>query len=215
MREILPWAFVACAFAVALLLLERYRKNRLNLLDEWAGRNGLALEREVGAGALAPLEPLTLLAPVVDVDRLWHGKLALPTLSRHMDVWLSSCLSGAQHRPKRMLLGILDGPPELPQLRVLPEGDRAAPKNLGFMQLPSDELPMGYRLEAFAPLPQPVVRAVADALSATGAHDFRIELRPGRLLIATPAHNAQDADRILSLATELFVRLADSRFQAN
>lgn len=205
----MPWLLLFSTLATLLVLLERRRRSQLNLLDEWAGRNGLELQREVGPVALAPLEPLTLVAPVVDVDRLWHGRLALPTLSRHMEVWISSCLAGTQHRPRRMLLGILDGPSELPQLRVLPSINREAPQNLGFMPLPSDELPDGYRLEAFAPLPQPVVRAIAEALEATHAQDFCIELRPGRLLIATPARDVEDADRVLALATELMVRLTE------
>jgi hypothetical protein len=210
-RDLIPWMLLLCALVTFFLLLERRRRNRVNLLDVWAGRNGLLLEREVGLGALASLEPLTLVAPVVDIDRLWHGRLALPSLTRHMDVWLSSCLAGTQHRPRRILLGILDGPPELPHLRVLPSSDHAAPSNLGFIELPGDELPAGYRLEAFAPLPQPVVRAVGEALAAvsTTHSDWRIELRPGRLLLATPAHDATDADRLLELATELFVRLAE------
>ncbi len=214
MRELIPWLLCLCTLATALYLLERRRRSRLNLLDIWAGRNGLRLEREVGPGSLAPLEPLTLVAPVVEVDRLWHGRLALPSMTRHMDVWLSSCLAGTQHRPRRILLGVLDGPPDLPQLRVLPKGDRAAPDNLGFVPLPSDELPAGYQLEAFAPLPQPVVRAVGEALAAVGTGEWRIELRPGRLLLATRAHEAGDADRLIELATELFLRLAE-RMQDN
>jgi len=210
-RELIPWMLLFCAVAALLVLLERRRRNRLDLLDEWAGRNGLSLEREVGVGALAPLEPLSLVAPVVDVDRLWHGRLALPSLTRHLDVWISSCLAGTQHRPRRILLAVLDGPQELPQLRILPEADRGAPNNLGFVAVPGGPLPDGYRLEAFAPLPQPVVRAVGEALSATGSQDFRVELRPGRLLIATAAHEVDDADRVLTLATEILIRLDESQ----
>ncbi len=51
------------------LLLERRRRARLDLLDDWARKNGLSLEREVGIAALSPLDPLTLLPPVVSCDQ--------------------------------------------------------------------------------------------------------------------------------------------------
>jgi hypothetical protein len=220
LREIIPWTLLACAIVTLLLLLERRRRSRLTLLDEWAARHRLALEREVGIGSLAPLEPLTLVAPVVEVERVWHGRLTLAGLGS-VSVWLASCLAGTQHRPRSVLLAVFDAPPELPQLRVLPTDDRGAPENLGFLPMPSDGLPAGYRLEAFATLPAAVSTAVAFALttieesgpSQSGRADWRIELRPGRLLIATAAKDPEGPDRILQLAADLVTRLARAQQQ--
>ena len=190
-------------------MLERRRRARLDLLDDWAKKTGLGVEREVGVGALAPLEPLTLVAPVVSVDRLWHGRVSIAPLNRYLEVWLASCLSGAQHRPRRILLGVFDAPHDVPQLRVLPAKDAAAPQNLGFTVQPSEILPARYQLESFGTLPQPLVRILGDAMRGTESDiEFRVELRPGHLLIAIPAHDDGDPDRIVSLATELLLRLA-------
>ena len=58
MRELIPWTLLICTLITAYLLLERRRRSRLRPLDEWAGRHGMPLERDVGAIALAQLEPL-------------------------------------------------------------------------------------------------------------------------------------------------------------
>jgi hypothetical protein len=208
LREVIPWTLLLCAVTTFLLLLERRRKSRLNLLDEWAGKSGLQLESDVGAGALAPLEPLTLVAPVVDVERMWHGRMSVAAVPRPIEAWLLSCLAGTQHRPRRMLLGIFEAPPELPQLRVLPSADAAAPDNLGFVTQNTAELPPSYRLEAFSAPPQPVVEALGESLREASGKDFRIELRPDRLLVALPAEDARDADLLLRLALPLLARLA-------
>lgn len=207
MRELMPWVLFACALATLLLLLERRRRNRLNLLDDWAARNGLFLERHVGAGVLAHLEPLTLVAPVVDVQRQWHGRLNLPASGGPMDVWLASCLVGTQHRPRQLFLGIFDAPSELPQLRLLPSGEHGAPDNLGFAAVPGEALPPGYRLEAFMPLPAALIATFGPALqsvrNSTDTPEWHIELRPGRLLLATFAREPADADRMMELALAL------------
>lgn len=208
MREVLPWILLACTVLTGFLLLERRRRSRLDILDEWARKNGLALEREVGVAALAPLEPLTLVAPVVSVDRLWHGRVSIAPLNRFLEVFMMSCLVGTQHRPRRMLLGIFDAPTELPQLRVLPAQDVAAPQNLGFTPQPGPSLPPRYKLEAFGTVTPSIVQILGDALRGTAPDiEFRVELRPGRVLIATASHDEDDFDRVVALATELLLRL--------
>lgn len=208
MREILPWLLLGCAVLTFFLLLERRRRSRLDLLDDWARKNGLSLEREVSIAALSPLDPLTLLPPVVSIDRLWHGRVAIAPLNRYLDVSIASCLAGTQHKPQRMLLGIFPAPPELPQLRVLPDDDVAAPKNLGFALQPSELLPRGYKLESFGAVPESLQRILADALRGAGGALLRVELRPNNLLMATVSRDESDPERIVSLATELLLRFA-------
>lgn len=222
MRELIPWLLLFCTLLTAYLLLERRRRSRLRPLDEWAARHGMPLERDVGAGALAQLEPLTLVAPVVDVERLWQGRLTLPPASGmsapgegiHLHIWLASCLTGTQHRPRPTLLGVFEAPQELPQLRVLPAQDRGAPDNLGFVEIPTEQLAKDYRLEGFSELPRRMIAAIAETLgeaaSADGRLDWRIELRPGRLLLAAPELDAGDADRLLELASRLLSRLVEA-----
>lgn len=220
MRELIPWTLLICTLITAYLLLERRRRSRLRPLDEWAGRHGMPLERDVGAIALAQLEPLTLVAPVVDVERLWQGRLTLPQPSGtqgdgiHVHIWLASCLTGTQHRPRPTLLGVFEAPPELPQLRVLPAADRGAPDNLGFVEMPTEQLVKDYRLEAFAALPPALIEAIGatlrEAAAADGRLDWRVELRPGRLLLAAPELDAGDADRLLELASRLLSRLVEA-----
>lgn len=222
MRELIPWTLLICTLLTAYLLLERRRRSRLRPLDEWASRHGMPLERDVGAGALSQLEPLTLVAPVVDVERLWQGRLTLPppsgapagTGGLHSHVWLASCLTGTQHRPRPTLLGVFDAPPDLPQLRVLPAADRGAPDNLGFVEMPTEYVSKDYRLESFAPLQRVLLQAIGatlrEAAGADGRVDWRLELRPGKLLLAAPELDPGDADRLLELASQLLSRLVEA-----
>lgn len=199
-RDPVLWLLAFSAAATVLLLLDRRAKSRLHALDTWAQRHNLRCEREVEVAALTPLEPLAIVPEVVAIERGINGQLHI--LGQVLSTWLIAVQAGNRHRPRSYLLGIFPAPPETPALRVLPEADSDAPKNLGFVPMPASALPAGYRAEAFAPLQRSVTEALAAALTEAGP-DFRIELRAGRILLATPVWSADKPEQLITLGARL------------
>lgn len=200
MRDPILWALGISALATVYVLLDRRSKSRLTLLDSFASEHGLAIEKDVGPADLAPFDPLALVAPVVGVERLMQGRLQIPGLS--VDAWLAACLVGTGRRPRRYLIGLFASHPELPAMRVLPEGETDAPSELGFVPMPAAGMAPGYRVEAFQPLKRVVSTAVGEVLGGFGL-GWRIELRPGRLILALPSPGNDAPDQMMTLAARL------------
>lgn len=199
-RDPVLWLLAFSAAATVLLLLDRRAKSRLHALDTWAQQHNLRCEREVQIAALAPLEPLAIVPEVVEIQRGINGQLQL--LGQVLGTSLLAVQAGNRHRPRSYLLGIFPAPAETPALRVLPEADTDAPPNLGFVPMPASALPAGYRAEAFTPLLRAVTDALAEVLRDAG-RDFRIELRSGRILIATPAWSTDKPEQLITMGARL------------
>lgn len=198
------WALGLSTVATVLILLDRRAKSRLNLLDLWAEQHQLECKREVPLGILSDLEPLALVPEVVSVQRLIQGRMQVADLQ--LDVWLLACLAGTQHRPRPFLLAMLAAHPELPPMRVLPSGEHDAPSHLGYTKLPASGMPDSYRTEAFQPLSIAVTEAVGQVL-ASQPSDIRLELRPGRLLLAAPAWTKDKPGELLEVGAKLTLAL--------
>lgn len=199
-RDPVLWLLAFSAAATVLLLLERRAKSRLHALDSWAQQHNLRCEREVQIAALAPLEPLAIVPEVVSIQRGISGQLHL--LGQVLSTWLIAVQAGNRHRPRSYLIGIFPAPAETPALRVLPEGDVDAPTNLGYVPMPASALPPGYRAEAFTPILRTVTDALAEVLKNAG-RDLRIELRSGRILVATPVWSADKPEQLITLGARL------------
>lgn len=204
MRDPVLWLLGICAAATVLLLLDRRAKSRLHALDTWAQRHNLRCERDVQIAALAPLEPLAIAPEVVAIERGIHGQLHL--LGQVLTTWLIAVQAGNRHRPRSYLIGIFPAPAETPALRVLPDTDNDAPANLGYVAMPASALPAGYRAEAFQPLLRAVTDALGEALREAGP-DWRIELRAGRILLATPVWSADKPEQLITLGARLTAML--------
>jgi hypothetical protein len=200
MRDPVLWLLGFCTAATLLLLLDRRAKSRLHALDTWAQRHNLRCERDVPVGALTPLEPLAIAPEVVAVERGIQGQLQM--FGQQVSTWLLAVLVGNRHRPRTYLIGIFPAPAETPPLRVLPESDTDAPQNLGYVPMPASALPPGYRAEAFQPLLRSITDAIGGALENAGP-DWRIELRAGRILVATPAWSPDKPEQLISLGAQL------------
>jgi hypothetical protein len=204
-RDPVLWTLGVSAVATLLLLLERRARSRLHALDTWAESHSLRCERDVPVAALSPLEPLALLPEVVAIQRGIQGQLHI--MGRQLGTWLLAVLAGNQHRPRSYLLGIFPAPADTPPLRVLPDGDRTAPGNLGYTPMPASALPPGYTAEAFQPLLRSVTDAVGAALREAGP-GWRIELRAGRILVSTSAWSAEKPEQLIVLGAQLTAALA-------
>ena len=134
--------------------------------------------------------------------------LATPSVvdAEPLDVWLLACLAGTQHRPRPFLLAMLAAHPELPPMRVLPASEHDAPGHLGYTKLPASGMPDSYRTEAFQPLSIAVTEAVGQVL-ASPPSDIRLELRPGRLLLAAPAWTKDKPGELLEVGAKLTLAL--------
>lgn len=203
-RDPILWALVLSTLSTAALLYERRRRSRLTALDDWAARNGMACDRAPGVAALATFEPLALLPPVVEVERLLKGQARGPGLTT--ELWLGACLVGNRHRPRRQLIGILGAPPDLPSLRVLPVDDEDAPQDQGFIELPAGALPAGYRAEGFIPLARPLTQVLGEVLAQAGP-GWRVELRPSRLILATTTQTVEQVEALVELGMRLLQAL--------
>lgn len=197
----------ATAAILADRLLRRWR-NRLTPMDRWAERHGLSCEKTPAVNALSPFEPLALVAPVVEVDRLIRGTVRTDRFST--EIYLAACRTGNKHRPSRHLIAIFASHPELPPLRVLPEGDTEAPADQGFVQLPLPGLPDGYRAESYEPLSRPLTQALFNELRRSDTPSWRVELRPGRMILATSVLTAERLDAMMTLGMRLQTALQEA-----
>ncbi len=206
-RDPVLWALGFSAAATAVLLLDRRAKSRLHELDTWAESHNLRCERDLPIGALAPLEPLALLPEIVSVQRGIQGQLHI--LGQRLGTSLLAVLAGNQHRPRSYLLGIFPAPADTPPVRVLPTTDTEAPHNLGYVPMPAGALPSGYAAEGFSPLLRSVTEAVGRVLHDAGP-GWRIELRAGRVLVATSAWSADKPEQLITLGAQLTASLAQA-----
>lgn len=200
LRDPVILAFFGSVVATVAILIDRRLRSRLTALDTWAQRSGLQCERLPQLAVLAPFEPLALCAPVVAVERLVRGTLRTPRFA--VEVHLAACLTGNRHRPRRQLIGIFASHPELPPLRVLPRDDGEAPKDLGFQLMPASALPEGYQAEGFSPLSRPITQALGEELVRSGP-GWRVELRPGRLILATSTLSVEQLDAMMGMGLRL------------
>lgn len=188
------------ALVTVLVLLERRWRGRRSVLDAWAERHGLICEKDPPLTALSQLEPLALVPPVVAIERLIAGVLQAPPLVT--SIRLCVCMAGNDRPPRRYLIGIFESHVDLPALRVVPVGDREAPGDLGFAPHESQGLPPGWIAEAFAPQPPELVAAIGGALSEAPA-GFRLELRPGRMILVAPSVSVTQVNAMVSLQLRL------------
>lgn len=235
LRDPVLMSLLAATAATVWLLFERRARSQMHQLDAWAAERRLSCEREVPLGALAPLEPLATVPEVASIQRGIQGHLQVHGVRAAASLF--ACKVGNRRRPQPFLLAVLGAPQELPTLRILPQGlgqDRgaeAAPQHLGFVPMPSGALPEGFQLESFQPLPRVITQAIGDVLRRSAPSDLRVELRPGRVVLALPLSSslspilaasrtaaaperpqaldaAESADLLLGLAAELVVALA-------
>lgn len=199
------WTLAGTTAATVLFLLDRRSKSRPSVLDGWARSRHMQVRKHVSLETLAPLEPLSLLPTVIGIERLTQGAVATPALK--LSATLAVCTVSENRRTRQFLLAALGSHDELPPLRVLPIADSAAPTDRGFLALPAAGLPDGYRAEGFSPLRRDLTEALGTALTAAGPeYQWRVELRPGRLLLATPLLTTAAADRMLALGADLTQR---------
>jgi hypothetical protein len=66
---------------------------------------------------------------------------------------------------------------------------------LGYVEKESESLPASYRLEAFADVDAVLLSALSRALPYAG-EPIRIELRPGRVLVAVSGHDGEAAELV-------------------
>ncbi|MCS6915591.1 MAG: hypothetical protein RMK29_00210 [Myxococcales bacterium] len=199
LRDPLLLALLGGAAASLVVLLERRRRARQTVLDRWAAQQGMRCERAPPLSVLAPLEPMGLLPPVVAVERLVDGVLRAPPLV--VSLTLAACLCGNRHRSRPFVLAVFAGPPELPTLRLMPETDDEGRDDLGLLPVPAEGLPPGYRAESFQDLPPQLLAALGAELR--GARAVRVELRPGRMLLAAPADSVHEVDGLVHLGLRL------------
>ncbi|MFO0576081.1 MAG: hypothetical protein U1A78_18930 [Polyangia bacterium] len=229
LRDPVLMSLLAATAATVWLLFERRARSQMHQLDAWAAERRLSCEREVPLGALAPLEPLATVPEVASIQRGIQGHLQVHGVRAATSLF--ACKVGNRRRPQPFLLAVLGAPQELPTLRILPQGLgqrpglEAAPQHLGFVPMPSGALPEGFQLESFQPLPRVITQAIGEVLRRSAPSDLRVELRPGRVVLAlpmSPARPASAADRpqaldaaesadlLLGLAAELVVALAEA-----
>ncbi len=197
------WMLVASTVATAALLIDRRRKSRPLSLDDWAEQQGRPVIREVELSLLSEVEPLALLPEVFGVERF------LPARSE-TEAALFLCLCGRGHRPQSVLLAVLSAPDWLPHLRILPKSVRDVPSHLGYVQKESTALPPSYRVEAFAELDPVLIGATASVLPFAGS-PLRIELRPGRILVAIDQSDGDGASLLLEHSQALLSALLSLR----
>jgi hypothetical protein len=225
LRDPVLISLLASIAATVWLLLERRARSQMHQLDAWAAERRLSCEREVPLGALVPLEPLATVPEVASIQRGIQGHLHVHGVRAAASLF--ACKVGNRRRPTPFLLAVLGAPQELPTLRILPkdpnlQAAEGAPQHLGFVPMPGGALPEGFQLEAFQPLPRVVTQAIGEVLRRSAPSDLRIELRPGRVVLALPLPSprapapeqpraldaAESADLLLGLAAELVVALA-------
>lgn len=206
MADPVLWTLAGTTAATVYYLLDRRAKGRPTALDDWAMAHRMPLVRDVSLSALSALEPLGLLPTVIAVDRLAQGTLRTDEMA--MAATMAVCLVGKGRKSRRFLLGAFGGHPDLPALRILPKADDDAPRDLGFVEMPAAGVPSSYRVESFQPLRSDITEAIGSALLTAGPeHGFRLELRSGRILIATPHAGGASPDALLGLGVELGARL--------
>lgn len=195
------WTLLLSAAATSMVLLERRRRGQKNILDLWAEARGLPCHKGPPLNLISSMEPLAVLPPLVEIERLVTGVIQDPPLRCGMR--LLTCLAGNRHRPQRYLLGIFDSHPDLPPMRVLPQQELPdLPRDLGFVPLPASGLPPTYRAEGFTPLSRALTEAMGIQLGGAGP-DFRLELRPGKLILATPILTSGQLTALLELQMAL------------
>lgn len=170
------WVLIGATVVTVGLLFERRKRSRPLSLDEWALAHHRPVLREIPLSVLAEIEPVALLPFIVSIERF------LPAPSEDGTA-LFLCQCGPGHRPLHMLLAVASLPSGVPHARVLPKTVRDVPAELGFSEQDATGLPAAYRIEAFSPLETALVHSIGLALPAAGT-PIRIELRPGRLLVA-------------------------------
>lgn len=189
------WMLVGVTVATVGLLFERRARSQKVSLDDWALQKNRPLLRDVELSILSEVEPIALLPDVVSIDRF------LPARAE-TEAALFLCKCGTGHRPQRVLLAVLSGPDFLPHLRILPSAVRDVPSHLGYVQKEAPALPASYRVEAFSDLDPRLLQAVASALPPAG-DPIRIELRPGRMLIAQDRTDGEAASDLEAHAEAL------------
>lgn len=228
-RDPVLLSLLASIGATVWLLFERRARSRLHQLDVWAQQRGLHCEREVSLNTLAPLEPLATVPEVTAIDRGIQGHLQVHGVRTAASMFACKVGNGRRRRP--WLLGVLGAPQELPTLRALPVSAGtgtephadAAPQQLGFVEMPASAVPAGWRVEAFQPLPRNITEALGKVLRSDAPPGLRIELRPGRVVLALPladpgisglidggAEVAEAADRLLGLLAQLTLALVEA-----
>ena len=136
------------------------------------------------------LEPLATVPEVASIQRGIQGHLQVHGVRAATSLF--ACKVGNRRRPQPFLLAVLGAPQELPTLRILPQGlgqlqgAELAPQHLGFVPMPSGALPEGFQLESFQPLPRVITQAIGEVLRRSAPSDLRVELRPGRVVLALP-----------------------------
>jgi len=193
------WILVASTVATAALLIDRRRKSRPLSLDDWAESQGRPVLREVELSLLSEVEPLALLPDVFGIERF------LPARAE-TEAALFLCHCGRGHRPESVLLAVQTAPDWLPHLRILHQSVRDVPKHLGYVAKESAVLPPAYRLEAFAE-PNPVLLSAISAALPYAGQPLRIELRPGRLLVAIDESDGESAGRLCEHSQALLTAL--------
>jgi hypothetical protein len=230
-RDPVLLSLLASIGATVWLLFERRARSRLHQLDVWAQQRGLHCEREVSLNTLAPLEPLATVPEVTAIDRGIQGHLQVHGVRTAASMFACKVGNGRRRRP--WLLGVLGAPQELPTLRALPvptgadagakpDAD-AAPQQLGVVEMPASAVPPGWRVEAFQPLPRNITEALGRVLRSDAPPGLRVELRPGRVVLALPlldpgisglidggADVAEAADRLLGLLAQLVLALVEA-----
>jgi hypothetical protein len=224
-RDPVLLSLLASAAVTVWLLFERRARSRLHQLDIWAEQRGLHCERQVSLNTLAPLEPLASVPEVSAIDRGIQGNMQVHGV--RAQVSLFACKVGNGRRPRPFMLAVMGAPQELPTLRVLPAGETqpldAAPQHLGFVPMPASAVPAEWRTEAFQPLPRNITEAIGKVLRSDAPAGLRIELRPGRVVLALPLpptgmpgfiDGGPDvvgpADRLLGLLAQLTLALVEA-----
>lgn len=197
------WMLVAATGATVALLIERRRKTRELSLDAWAESQGRPVIREVELSILSEVEPLALLPDVFGIERF------LPARAES-EAALFLCHCGRGHRPESVLLAVLAAPDWLPHLRILHHSVRDVPSHLGYVEKESAALPPAYRVEAFAELDSVLLQAVASTLPYAGP-PLRIELRPGRILVAMDRNDGDSASQLGEHSQALLRALLSTR----
>ncbi len=182
------WILVAATGATVALLLDRRQKSKVLSLDGWAERHNRPLIREVELSLLSEVEPLALLPDVFGIERFLPARA-----ESEAALFLVHC--GRGHRPETLLLGVLSAPEWLPHLRILPRTVSDVPRHLGYVEKETETLPTSYRLEAFADVDPMLLSALSRALPYAG-EPIRVELRPGRVLVAVSGHDGEAAELV-------------------
>lgn len=226
-RDPVLLSLLASIGATVWLLFERRARSRLHQLDVWAQQRGLHCERQVSLNTLAPLEPLATVPEVTAIDRGIQGHLQVHGVRTAASVFACKVGNGRRRRP--WLLGVLGAPQELPTLRALPAPTNTgvnvdvAPQHLGFVAMPASAVPPGWYVEAFQPLSRNITEALGKVLRNDAPPGLRVELRPGRVVLALPLEDpgisglidggsdvAESADRLLGLLAQLTLALVEA-----